>query len=81
MKIVSKKINDELEIINYYVQKDLTIIVEVYKVPEGYRSIAYNTIFEHDDLEGNGTHTSKESCVELAIKDLRNGMENFRVNV
>lgn len=78
MKIITKTIGDELEIKKYYVEKGFTVIVEVFKVSEGFNSIAYNTIPQHGELEGFGAHTNKAKSVEIAISNLWKDVKNFK---
>jgi hypothetical protein len=80
MKPKSKSYGDELEIIKYPINKALTITVEVFKVPEGYKTIAMNSYIHHYYLEGSGAHEDKNESIELAIKDLQEQMEDFDKN-
>jgi hypothetical protein len=80
MKIKSKSYGDELEIVKIPINKTLTITVEVFKVPDGYKSIAMNSFIHHYDLQGFGAHEDKNESIELAIKDLHEQMEDFDKN-
>ncbi|MEH7085413.1 hypothetical protein V7139_22105 [Neobacillus drentensis] len=71
MRVVTKVICDELEIIKFYINNSLTFTVEVFTVPEGYKSFANNSYLHHHDLEGTGFHENKEESIELALQDLR----------
>jgi hypothetical protein len=53
------------------------IIIEVFKVPEGYKSFTRNTLVHHDDLLGNDVHKIKRDSVDQSIKDLYELMEDF----
>jgi hypothetical protein len=77
MRTVTKVICDELEIIKFYISNSLTFTVEVFTVPEGYKSFANNSYLHHYDLVGAGFHENKEESVELALQDLREMMDAF----
>ncbi|WP_026568396.1 hypothetical protein [Bacillus sp. UNC41MFS5] len=78
MRVVTKVISDELEKIKFYINNSLTYTVEVFTVPEGYKSFAYNSYLHHTDLEGTGFHEGKDKSVELALQDLREMMDAFQ---
>jgi hypothetical protein len=80
MQITSKSYGDELEIVKIPINKALTITVEVFKVPEGYKSVATNSFIHHYDLQGIGAHEDKNESMELAIKELHEQMEDFDKN-
>ena len=75
MRIVTKRKCDELEILKIYIDKSFTITVEIFTVPEGYKSFANNSLHHHFDLLGSGIHVNKKESVKLAVKDLRELME------
>ncbi|MEH7481196.1 hypothetical protein V7157_08775 [Neobacillus drentensis] len=77
MRIVTKVKSEELEIIKIYISLGFTITVEIFTVPEGYKSLANNSFPQHDELLGTGVHKNKKESVKLAIKDLRELMEAF----
>ena len=77
MKIVSEIYGEELEIRKMYIDNSFTIIVEIFTVPEGYKSFARNSFLHHGDLCGSGFHENKEESVNIAIKDLYELMEEF----
>ena len=78
MKTKSKKIDETLEIIRITVNKALTITVEVFKVPEGFRSIAMNSHIHQQELVGTGFHEEKQTSMDLAIEELRELMVEFK---
>ncbi|MCM3117547.1 hypothetical protein M3610_19950 [Neobacillus sp. MER 74] len=77
MRVVTKLKMDELEIIKIYTGKSLTITVEIFTVPDGYKSLATNSYHCHDSLTGIGLHKDKKESAKLAIKDLRDLMTEF----
>jgi len=77
MRMVTKEKFDELEIIQIYINNSFTITVEIFTVPEGYKSFANNSIFHHYNLLGSGYHENKKESMDLAIKDLYELMEAF----
>jgi hypothetical protein len=77
MRIVTEINSDDLEIRKMYIDNSFTIIVEIFTVPEGYKSFARNSFLHHGDLLGSGFHENKEESINLAIKDLRELMEEF----
>ncbi|MEH7505581.1 hypothetical protein V7152_27035 [Neobacillus drentensis] len=77
MRIVTKVKCDELEIIKIYISYGFTITVEIFTVPEGYKSLATNSFLLHDDLIGSGFHVNKKESAKLALKELRELMEAF----
>jgi hypothetical protein len=80
MKITSKSYGDKLEIVKIPINKALTITVDVFMVPEGYKSIATNSFIHHDDLQGIGAHEDKNESMEFSIKELHEQMEGFDKN-
>ncbi|MGF6952411.1 hypothetical protein QF028_004916 [Neobacillus sp. B4I6] len=48
MGIVTKVKNEELEIIKIYISLGFTITIEIFTVPEGYKSLANNSFPQHD---------------------------------
>jgi hypothetical protein len=80
MRIRTKTYDDNLEIIDMTVNAALTITVEIFKVPEGFKSFARNSNIHHDDLLGLGVHKDKKESMELAIKELLEQMEDFHEN-
>ncbi|MBT2701030.1 hypothetical protein J7E79_27445 [Bacillus sp. ISL-40] len=77
MRIKLELYGDELEIRKMYIDNSFTIIVEVFTVPEGYKSFARNSYLHHGDLLGSGFHENKEESINLAINDLHEWMEEF----
>ncbi|MBT2726364.1 hypothetical protein J7E63_05335 [Bacillus sp. ISL-75] len=77
MRIVSETYGEELEIRKMYIDNSFTIIVEIFTVPEGYKSFARNSYLHHDELSGSGFHENKEESVNLAVNDLYELMEEF----
>jgi len=77
MRVVTKFKIDELEIIKIYTGKSLTITVEIFTVPVGYKSFATNSFECHDSLTGIGFHKDKKESVKLAINDLRHLMAEY----
>lgn len=77
MKTRTKTYGDELEIVELYISKALTITVETFKDPSGYKSFARNSYLHHEDLLGLGVHTDKEESLQLAIMDLEDLMEEY----
>ncbi|WHY66751.1 hypothetical protein [Neobacillus sp. SuZ13] len=77
MRVVTKFKIDALEIIKIYTGKSLTITVEIFTVPEGYKSFATNSYECHDSLTGIGFHKGKKESVKLAINDLRHLMAEY----
>lgn len=75
MRTVSRNYGDELEIRKMYIDNSFTIIVEIFTVPEGYKSFARNSFLHHGELLGSGFHVNKEESVNLAINDLQVLME------
>ena len=71
MKVVTKFKCAELEVINIYIEKGITIRVEIFVVPDGYKSFATDPLQFHDSLTGAGFHKDKKESVKLAIDDLR----------
>ncbi|MEH7083482.1 hypothetical protein V7139_12230 [Neobacillus drentensis] len=71
MRVVTKFKIDELEIIKVYTGKSLTITVEIFTVPEGYKSFATNSYECHDSLTGIGFHKDKKESAKFAVNDLR----------
>jgi hypothetical protein len=78
MRIVTKFQSEELEIIKIYISLGFTITVEIFRDPEGYKSLANNSFPQHDDLLGIGIHKNKKESVILAINDLRKLMTASR---
>ena len=78
MRVVTKFKIDELEIIKIYTGKSLTITVEIFTVPDGYKSLATNSYDCHDSLTGIGFHKDKKESTKLAVNDLRALMAAFR---
>ncbi|CRK80181.1 hypothetical protein [Neobacillus massiliamazoniensis] len=70
MRTRTKSYGDDLEIREITVNKALTITIEIFKVPEGFKSFARNSYIHHDHLLGAGLHEDKEGSVEFAIKEL-----------
>ncbi|WP_144555994.1 hypothetical protein [Bacillus sp. X1(2014)] len=77
MKVVTKFKIDELEIIKIYTGKSLTITVEIFTVPDGYKSFATNSYESHDSLTGIGFHKDKKQSVKLAVNDLHHLMAEY----
>lgn len=77
MRVITKVKCDELEIIKIYTGTSLTITVEIFTVPDGYKSIATNSFHCHDSLTGAGFHKDKKESSKLAIKDLHKLMAAF----
>ncbi|MBT2738094.1 hypothetical protein [Bacillus sp. ISL-7] len=77
MRIVSEIYGEELEIRKMYIDNSFTIIVEIFTVPEGYKSFARNSYLHHYDLSESGSHENKEESVNLAVQDLRELMAAF----
>jgi hypothetical protein len=77
MRIVSEINSDELEIRKMYIDNSFTIIIEIFTVPEGYKSFARNSFIHQGDILGSGFDENKEESVNLAIKDLRELMVAF----
>lgn len=71
MKITSKKYGEELEIFTFKYTPGLSISVESFKVPEGYKSFAFSSKPAHENLTGCGFHKNKNESVQLAITDIR----------
>jgi hypothetical protein len=80
MKIKSKSYGKELEIVKIIIDKTLRITIEVFTVPEGYKSFARNSYLHHDALLGGGTHEDKKESIKLAVADLRQLMVDFEKN-
>ncbi|MDF2790523.1 MAG: hypothetical protein K0S80_3624 [Neobacillus sp.] len=59
MRMVSKVKMPELEIMKIFIEKGFIITVEIFTVPEGYKSFANNSYHHHYDLLGFGVHKSK----------------------
>ncbi|WP_066248362.1 hypothetical protein [Neobacillus drentensis] len=78
MRVVTKRKSDELEIIKMYIDKSLTYTVEIFTVPDGYKSFAANSYLHHYDLLGTGFHSNKDESVKLAIQDLQEMMAAFQ---
>ncbi|WP_157406258.1 hypothetical protein [Neobacillus drentensis] len=49
----------------------MTITVETFTVPEGYKSFANNSYHHHYDLLGRGFNQNKDESVKLVVQDLR----------
>lgn len=77
MKTRTKTYGDGLEIVTIAMDAALTITVEIFKVPDGYKSFARNSYIHHDDLLGAGFHKDKNESRELAIKELHELMAGF----
>ncbi|MCL6573202.1 MAG: hypothetical protein K6T88_16215 [Bacillus sp. (in: Bacteria)] len=80
MKIKSKSYGEELEIVTIRINQALSITVEAFKVPEGYKSFATNSYIHHDSLVGGATHKDKQESIKMAVQDLRVLMEEYEKN-
>ncbi|MBV7507629.1 hypothetical protein KW850_20570 [Bacillus sp. sid0103] len=77
MRVVTKIKCDEVEIIKIYTGKRLTITVEIFTVPNGYKSFATNSFLCHESLTGTGFQKSKKESAKQAVKDLLKSMKAF----
>lgn len=77
MRTRTKNYGDGFEIREIPINNALTITVDTFRVPEGYKSFARNSYIHHDHLEGSGFHEDKEASIEISIKDLQELMEDF----
>jgi hypothetical protein len=51
-------------------KKGVFIELEIYEVPEGFKSIAFINDIEYEDIEGYGLHIYKDKSVALAVRHL-----------
>ncbi|MCM3118450.1 hypothetical protein M3610_24895 [Neobacillus sp. MER 74] len=78
MRVVTKFKCDELETIKIYTGTRLSISVDIFAIPDGYKSFATSSLLCHDSLTGAGFHQDKKESVKLAVKDLRQMIDEFK---
>jgi hypothetical protein len=70
-------LGDGIEELLIYVNSTLTITVDIFCTPEGYKCLATNSYKRHESIEGFGKHADRTECVGMAIKELVILMEEF----
>ncbi|WP_066309638.1 hypothetical protein [Bacillus sp. FJAT-29814] len=58
--------------------KGVSIELEIFEVPEGFKSIAWIDDQQYEELDGYGFHTDKDKSVHLAIIHLIKLMKKYR---
>jgi hypothetical protein len=71
MKVSRKTYGHDFERIKIRVNKAVTIFVDVFEVPEGYKCASFNDVIHHDHLDGYAFHKSKGRSIKMAVRELR----------
>ncbi|MCH6269351.1 hypothetical protein [Neobacillus citreus] len=58
------------ELFRLYLNRNLYVDIEIFKVPEGYKCFTTNNFRGYDDLEGYGVHKVRDESFRLAMGDL-----------
>lgn len=76
MNLISKEITKDFEILEITVSQDHSIIIEIFKVPNGFEGFARSSHPDKGDIVGTAFHLDKKECAMLSYKNLKGLLTN-----